>query len=146
MKWNGKNLAGFEVSNPPCIKNQEKYFLPWGCRGFKMFFVCLSMCLSPLQSELTFDPMVRSWTKFQGHPNSLQAIFGQPPSGSDPDHKRAFLSKSISSQRIGAGGLCHTILEMGGQGKKMLATAWENRFGRWGWPGTTKIWEFQFFS
>ena len=59
--------------------------------------VCLSVCLSvrlwPLQFEITFDPMARLWSNFQGPLISLQVIFGPliwtpRPSGSGPDPEK----------------------------------------------------------
>ena len=56
------------------IKIRQKLF-PRGCRGIQN--VPLSVCPSPLQSEITFDPVVASQPNFKGELNSLQVIFGQ---------------------------------------------------------------------
>ena len=57
-----------------------------GVLGIQNLYVC-PVHLWPLQSEITFDPMVGSPPNFQGQPNFLQAIFGlvvgtSRPSGS----------------------------------------------------------------
>ena len=58
--------------------------------------VCLSVCASPQQSQITLDVWVEWQTIFQGLLNSLQVIFGRVtpgPSGSGPDPKKAGFCK-----------------------------------------------------
>lgn len=83
--------------------------------------ICQSVCLTPLQSGITFDPLDGSRPNFQGHPNSSQNFLGRQL---DPrvrevrqGPKSAFSSQTISSQGFETGGPCYTFLATGGQGK-----------------------------
>ena len=78
-KWNGRNFAGLKVSHSPMHKLIFKNSLR-GPGGFKMS-VCLSVRPSvrlwPLQCEISFDPMARLWSNFQGPLISLCHTFSE---------------------------------------------------------------------
>ena len=100
-------------------KNYSQYF-PSGCWVFQQ--VCVSVCLSPLQSKIAFDPVVGSQPNVKGHLNSLQVIFKQACSVRPNPPKRRFLPIYLFPGLWGRG--CNTFSEMGGCGKK----CWEWNF------------------
>ena len=69
-------LQSLKLLIQPLHEKLKRNF-PRGSRGKKMC-VCPSLCLSvhqwPLQSEITFDPVVRLWSNFQAQLNSSQVI------------------------------------------------------------------------
>ena len=87
----------------------------------------LYVCVSPLQSQLTFDMLVGSARNFQGLLNSSQVIFGRVtrtpgPLGSGPDPKKRVSAESISSEGFGVGGSCLTFTETGRQGEQNVGS------------------------
>ena len=95
--------------------------------------------------------MVRLCSNFQGHPNSLQVIFGQAvwtpgPSGSGPDpEKWVFCQIYLLPGFWGRG----VVLHLFGIGTTRQTKCWERNFdfwpmagengaGRRGWPGADK--------
>ena len=84
-----------------------------------------SGCLSPQKRSITFEQGNVSYSNFQGHTNSLQVIFWWAnqttgPTGLGLDPKKGVNAKFISSQSFEVRWLCHTFLDLGQQGKKML--------------------------
>ena len=81
--------------------------------------------LSPQKRSITFEQGNVSHSNYQEHKNSLQVIFwrtnqttGSTGLGLDP--KKGVNAKFISSQSFEVRWLCHTFLDLGQQGKKML--------------------------
>ena len=72
---------------------------------------CVSVYLSPLQSEITFDPS----QNFQGQPSSLQVFFGLVVWTPEPK-KGLFCQIYLLPGRS----VCHTFSKTGGWGQKML--------------------------
>ena len=154
-------LQGLKLLFQPLHEKLKRNF-PRGSRGKKMC-VCPSLCLSvhlwPLQSEITFDPIVRLWSNFQGQLNSLQVIFGQvvwipQPSGSGPGpEKGLFLQIFLLPGFWGRGVVSYLF----GNGRTRQTKCWERNFDFWptaqengaerqGWPGgRQKFWNFNIF-
>ena len=116
-------------------------------RGFKKvcLCVCLSVCASPLQSQITFYMLVGWQPNFQGLLISSQVILGQVtwtprPSGSGPDPEKAgfcqiyllpgFWGRGFVSHLFGIGTTRPT--KCWEQNFDCLPTARENGAGRWG--------------
>ena len=71
--------------------------------------------------------MVRLCSNFQGHPNSLQVIFGQAvwtpgPSGSGPDPEKWVFCQIYLLQGFWGRGLCRTFSESGQRGKQNVGS------------------------
>jgi len=121
--------------------------------------VCLSVCLWPLQCEITFDPIVRLCSNFQHQLNSLQVIFKRVtwtpgPTGSGPDPEKAgfhqiyllrgFWGRGVVSHLFGIG--TTRQIKCWERNFDFWPTARENRAGRRGWPGgQQKFWNFNIF-
>ena len=91
----------------PLTYMQKKF--PYGSEGIRQMCVCVSVCVSPLQSQITFD-LFLGWQKnIQGLLNSLKVSFGQVIWTSGPRDqaltpKNGVSRKSISSWGFGQGG------------------------------------------